>query len=223
MGYLLVSPALNRPGPQSNQALDLWRQLLAAQRASPPVRLVVRLELPQANPPIDIRATLTRSGKWGELAPEQSALTSTRLMSDGLRYWPATKEPSSLRLPSLPLPENEAQLLANYRIEAGKQSQLAGRSVREFVIRPVTPGQPSERLWCDEINRLVLKRERRSASGQIVFRLETSAYQPLDSWEPENELAGSREAPLQKPLAQTELEQSLGIKLASADQPPGRV
>ena len=149
MGYLLVSPALNRPSTQSNQTLELWRQLIAAQEASPPVRLVVKLELPQANPPINIRATLTRSGKWGELVPEQGALTSTPLLSDGLRYWPAAKEPSSLRLPSLPLPENEAQLLHNYRIEAGKQSRLAGRSVREFAIRPVTPGQPSERLWRD--------------------------------------------------------------------------
>lgn len=222
MGYLLVSPALNRTGPQSKQALDLWRQLLAAQRASPPVRLVVRLELPQANPPVDIRATLTRSGKWGELAPEQGALASTRLLTDGLRYWSATEEPSSLRLPSLPLPEREAQLLLNYRIEAGKQSQLAGRSVREFTIRPVTPGQPSERLWRDEINLLVLKRERRSATGQVVFRLETIAYQPLDSWEPEKELANSMEAPLHKPLAQSELEQTLGIKLlAPASLPEG--
>jgi len=220
MGYLLVSPALNRPGPQSTQALDLWRQLIVAQRASPPVRLVVRLELPQANPPVDIRATLTRSGKWGQLAPEQGALASTRLLSDGLLYWPASKEPSSLRLPSLPLPENEAQLLLNYRIETGKQSLLAGRSVREFAIRPVEPGQPSERLWSDEINRLILKRERRSASGQVVFRLETVAYQSLDSWEPEQDLAGSREAPLQKPLAQAELEQALGIRLLAPTSLP---
>jgi outer membrane lipoprotein-sorting protein len=72
--------------------------------------------------------------------------------------------------PGVAEPVNIAQVLTNYSVEMGPASSLAGRKAMSLSLVSKHTGVLAQRIWVDDENKLILRRENYNAEGTIVAK-----------------------------------------------------